>query len=152
NVERHYRDARITNIYEGTTQLQVVAAIGAVMSGTATAAMDEYAGEDWSSMPAALLKGIERTRMLMEKAILHVKEQASDEVTGFHARRLVEMATDIIIAWLLLRDARHAQRKLLVAEAFVEKMQAKAEASTNFIMSENSAFMKNCKQVIGLAE
>ena len=41
-VERHARDARITNIYEGTTQLQVVAAIGGVLSGTLTDRLDEY--------------------------------------------------------------------------------------------------------------
>lgn len=148
NVERHYRDARITNIYEGTTQLQVVAAIGAVMSGTATAAMDEYASEDWSALPADLLKDAQKARMMLEKSIMHVKEAASDEVTAFHARRLVEMATDIIISWLLLRDARHSERKLLVAQAFIEKMLARAEAHASYIQSEGSFLMKHYKDIL----
>lgn len=50
-VERLYRDARITNIYEGTTQLQIVAAIGGVTSGTAASVIDEYEQEDYSHVP-----------------------------------------------------------------------------------------------------
>lgn len=150
NVERHYRDARITNIYEGTTQLQVVAAIGAVMSGTATAAMDEYASEDWSAIPERLIKGVEKARMTLERSVLRVKEQASEEATAFHARRLVEMATDIIVAWLLLRDAKRAERKLLVAEVFVEKMLSRAEAASSYIMSEGSYVMKHYKAILNV--
>ena len=150
NVERHYRDARITNIYEGTTQLQVVAAIGAVMSGVAIGAMDEYASEDWDSLPAHLVRGIEKARIQLEKSVLSVKETGSEEVTAFHARRIVEMATDVIIAWLLLRDARRNARKLLVAEAFIEKMQARAEAHAAYIMSEGAFFMKNYRDILGL--
>ncbi|HUW70479.1 MAG TPA: acyl-CoA dehydrogenase family protein [bacterium] len=148
NVERHYRDARITNIYEGTTQLQVVAAIGAVMSGTATAAMDEYASEDYSALPAGLLKDAQKARMMLEKSILHVKEATSDEVTAFHARRLVEMATDIVISWLLLRDARHSERKLLVAQTFMEKMLSRATAHSSYIQSEGSYLMKHYKEIL----
>jgi alkylation response protein AidB-like acyl-CoA dehydrogenase len=150
NVERHYRDARITNIYEGTTQLQVVAAIGAVMSGTATAAMDEYASDDYSALPAGLLKDAQKARMMLEKSIMHVKEAASDEVTAFHARRLVEMATDIIISWLLLRDARHSERKLLVAQTFMEKMLSRATAHSSYIQSEGSYLMKHYKEILHL--
>ncbi len=150
NVERHYRDARITNIYEGTTQLQVVAAIGAVMSGTATAAMDEYAAEDWSAVPAHLPQGIEKARLAFEKSVLHVKEAGSEEVTGFHARRLVEMATDLVVSWLLLRDGRRSERKLLVAETFIEKMQARAAAHATYIQSEGAFFMKNYRRILKL--
>jgi len=150
NVERHYRDARITNIYEGTTQLQVVAAIGSVMSGVAAGIMDEYASEDWTDTPAHLIKGIEKVRMQLEKSILFVKEAASEEVTSFHARRLVEMTTDIIIAWLFLRDARHSERKILVAETFIEKMQSRADAAAAYIQSENAFFMKNYKGILNI--
>ncbi len=150
NVERHYRDARITNIYEGTTQLQVVAAIGSVMSGVAAGIMDEYASEDWSNTPVHLIKGIEKMRMQLEKSILFVKEAASEEVASFHARRLVEMTTDIIIAWLFLRDARHSERKILLAETFIEKQLARAEASALYIQSESGFFMKNYKEILSI--
>ena len=53
-VERYARDARITNIYEGTTQLQVVAAIGGILGGTLAGRLDEYDAEDFSATPELL--------------------------------------------------------------------------------------------------
>jgi alkylation response protein AidB-like acyl-CoA dehydrogenase len=150
DVERHYRDARITNIYEGTTQLQIVAAIGAVMSGTASGAMDEYASEDWSALPGRLVKSIESARMLLDKSILAVKEANSEELTAFHARRLVEMATDIIVSWLLLRAARNSERKLITAEAFMVRMLARAEANAARIQSEGAEFLTGYKKIVGI--
>ena len=55
-VERHARDARITNIYEGTTQLQVVAALGGVLSGTLAARLDEYDAADLGATPELLAR------------------------------------------------------------------------------------------------
>jgi len=152
DVERHYRDARITNIYEGTTQLQVVAAVGAVMSGTAASAIDEYAAEDWGTLPERLRKDVEAARMLLDKSILVVKEAASEELTAYHARRLVEMATDLIVSWLLLRAARLTERKLPVAEAFIEKALARAEERAARIRREDAEFLAGYKRVGGVED
>ncbi|MBU0936449.1 MAG: acyl-CoA dehydrogenase family protein [Spirochaetes bacterium] len=152
NVERHYRDARITNIYEGTTQLQVVAAIGGVMAGTALAVIDEYAAEDWNGCSADLLKTMEKGRDTLDKSILQVKEMGGQDVLDFHARRLVEMATDLVMAWLLLRDARHSPRKMRIAETFIEKMQVRIKGHAEYIASEGAFFMKNYKEILQLGE
>ena len=61
-VERHARDARITNIYEGTTQLQVVAAIGGVLGGTLAGRLDEYDAEDFGGHAGAARAGARRPR------------------------------------------------------------------------------------------
>ncbi len=66
NAERHYRDARITNIYEGTTQLQVVAAIGPVTSGIAQAVLDEYDRANYNHSPA-LLEKVREARKFLKK-------------------------------------------------------------------------------------
>jgi hypothetical protein len=149
NVERHFRDARITNIYEGTTQLQIVAAIGAVMSGVAATAIDEYAGQDMSHVSTSLLKVVERARVHLERAIVNVKEKDDETVTAFHARRLVDMTTDIVISYLLLRDARQSERKMAVAESFIERMASKVETLSNYVSTETSHFLKNYKTIIG---
>jgi hypothetical protein len=112
--------------------------------------MDEYASEDWSALPAHLLKAEEKARMMFEKSVMLVKEGSSEEVTAFHARRLVEMATEIIVSWLLLRDARRSARKLAVAETFMEKMLARAMAHATYIQSEDACFMKNYKDILNL--
>ena len=69
NAERHYRDARITNIYEGTTQLQVVAAIGGVVNGTAMEKIHEYEDQYDFSILNDLHKKVKDMTILLEKAI-----------------------------------------------------------------------------------
>ncbi len=147
-VERHYRDARITNIYEGTSQLQVVAATGGVMSGVAASVMDEFEGEDWSAVPASLVDAIKHMRTTFEKAQLAVREAANEQFTAFHARRLVEMAADIIISWLMLRDGRHSERKLKAAEIFVAMSKPRVEAASSFVLSNHDCYLKSYQTII----
>ncbi len=104
--ERIYRDARITSIYEGTTQLQVVAAIRHVTTGTYMARINEM-----SEMPVAAedaeVKGW--LAAMTEKYAAAVETVAGVKDSGyadFMARRLVEMAGHIIMGYLLLEDTQ----------------------------------------------
>lgn len=137
-IERHSRDARITNIYEGTTQLQVVAAIGGVLSGTLAARLDEYEAGDLSATPE-LLGHVRAARERWAAAIAHVRAADSTEFRDFHSRRLVEMAIDLACALLLLRSAQGDARKLLVAQYFVEQMSARVEGAVQAIVTSSSA-------------
>ena len=94
-VERLYRDARITNIYEGTTQLQIVAAIGGVTSGTAASVIDEYEQEDYSHVQE-LHEDLLKAKFNFEKTLVGVKENEKKDFVTYHSRRLVGMATDKI--------------------------------------------------------
>ena len=147
NVERHYRDARITNIYEGTTQLQVVAAIGGVTSGTAAAVLDEYDSEDYSYAPE-LHKKLQKTRLEFDKSLIGVKEMDDDNFVTFHSRRCVEMVTDLVQGYLLLRDANHSERKMKIAGIFIEKMQARVHMNMHYILDNGSTFLKNYTDII----
>ncbi len=148
NAERHARDARITNIYEGTTQLQIVAAIGGVTTGTAISIMDEYEGEDFSHAPE-LHKQLHKARLNFEKTLVGTKEVDKPDFITYHARRIVEMATDIILGYLMIRDAAHSERKMIVAEIFIEKMLPRVEMSTTFILKGNASLLDSYKEVIG---
>jgi len=107
-IERLYRDARITNIYEGTTQLQVVAAIRAVTTGAYLNQMREYAQGDF--IPE--LEHIKKELVVMTdqyeaavKRVVEVKDaEEGNDFLDFHARRLVEMAANIIMTYLLMND------------------------------------------------
>jgi alkylation response protein AidB-like acyl-CoA dehydrogenase len=151
NIERHYRDARITNIYEGTTQLQVVAAIGPVTSGIAQSILDEYDTQAAGySYAAALLAKVRDSRKVFEEALEYAKSNKEHEqFLTYHSRRLVEMATDLIISYLLLRDGNHSERKQKVAEIFITKMVSRIKSNRDFIMGENGTLLKNYKAVIG---
>jgi hypothetical protein len=148
DAERHYRDARITNIYEGTTQLQVVAAIGGVTTGTAISIMDEYESEDFSHAPE-LHKQLHKARLNFEKTLVGIKEVDTPDFMTFHSRRVVEMATDVIIGYLLLRDAAHSERKKKVAAMFIEKMLPRVQASVSYILEGESILLEDYKEVIG---
>ena len=127
-VERHSRDARITNIYEGTTQLQVVAAIGGVLGGTLAARLDEYDVEDFGATPE-LLARVRDARSRLAEAIARVREQDDVRYRDFHARRLVEMAIDVSCGYLMLRAAQDDARKLLAARYFADAMTARVAAA-----------------------
>jgi alkylation response protein AidB-like acyl-CoA dehydrogenase len=149
NAERHYRDARITNIYEGTTQLQIVAAIGPVTSGVAQMILDEYDATSYN-YGADLLAKIRESRKVFEEALEFAKAYKDHkQFLTYHSRRLVEMATDLVISYLLLRDGNHSERKQKVAAVFITKMPSRIKANRDFIMGEDSTLLKNYEAVIG---
>ena len=100
--ERLYRDARITSIYEGTTQLQVVAALRYVTGGTYSQfAKDTLEGLADSAEKSTILEMVAKLDAMTESAIAH-KEQ---EFTDFCGRRLMESAAYCVMSALLLRDS-----------------------------------------------
>jgi len=91
-VERHLRDSRITTIYEGTTQLQVAAAVRGVSSGTAGGLVTELLDRDWPDELAALAEQLAQANELLAECVAFVKEQPGTEYTDLMGRRLVDMA------------------------------------------------------------
>ena len=104
-IQRYYRDARITNIYEGTTQLQVVAAIRYVTNGSYLAQMREFEQAEVSEAVKPLQVQAKALADLFEQAVEHVKEAQSQEMQDLCARHLVEMAADVIMLHLLCYNA-----------------------------------------------
>ncbi len=145
-VERHSRDARITNIYEGTTQLQVVAAIGGVLGGTLAAQLDEYDAEDFGATPE-LLERVQRARARLAGAIARVREQDDVRYRDFHARRLVEMAIDVSCGYLMLHAAQDDARKLLAARYFVDAMTARVAAAATQVVAGDPAVLDALSQL-----
>jgi alkylation response protein AidB-like acyl-CoA dehydrogenase len=151
NVERHFRDARITTIYEGTTQLQIVAAIGPVSSGIAQQILDEYDRADYS-YAGELPDRVRASRKLFDETLSYVRAytgEGREQFAAYHARRLVEMAADLIISYLLLRDALHSGRKLKTAAIFINRMPSRIEANHRFITRDTAALLRYYEEVIG---
>jgi len=146
NVERHFRDVRITSIYEGTTQLQVVAALGGVVSGIIFDRLDEYENNDFSSVSESYSK-IQKLRKHLEDSVAFVKDKNSREFQEFHAGRLVDMATDTILSYLLCRDAIHSERKKKVANLFIQKAAIRIQANMNFIKTDDGTYQATYKDI-----
>ena len=103
--QRLFRDARIFSIYEGTTQLQVVAAIRYITNGTYLSIIKEMLESEVSDDLKALKARVAKLADLYEAAINKVKEANDQAVHDFLARRLYNMTGDIVMSLLILDDA-----------------------------------------------
>ena len=106
--QRLFRDARIFSIYEGTTQLQVVAAIRYITNGTYLSIIKEMLENEVSNDLKALKERVAKLVELYEAAINKVKEANDQAVHDFLARRLYNMTGDIVMSLLILDDATKA--------------------------------------------
>ncbi|MBQ2778954.1 MAG: acyl-CoA dehydrogenase family protein [Bacteroidaceae bacterium] len=136
--ERIYRDARITSIYEGTTQLQVVAAIRYATSGFYGQLLDEYLAAEVPERLAPLHGRIAKMAADYKAAVEKAQASACQESLDFLSRRLYEMAAYTIMAALLMADAAADEelfasslnRFVAMAEALVAGHAAYIEAYT----------------------
>ncbi len=136
--ERIYRDARITSIYEGTTQLQVVAAIRHVTTGTYLNQIKEYAAREYSAAVAPMKAKLEAMTALYEETMEKVKAVDDAEYVTFHARRLVEMLGHIIMGYLLIGDASQEPDLFMdSAKVYVNMGEAEVARHARFIGAFN---------------
>jgi hypothetical protein len=168
-IERHVRDARITTIYEGTSQLQIVAAVRGVCSGTAEKYFAELASGKYSPEVADLLQKLAEGTQQLNEAIAFTKELGNDYM-DLYGRPLVDVAIDLINGYLLCGqassdvemdvaiaggDTRNGQkipmrqRKAMLARRYVEKNAPKIEALTDLIRQGDKSTFNQYETVVG---
>ena len=148
NAERFSRDARITNIYEGTTQLQVVAAIGGVMQHDLDRRMDELFALKLDGKFERLLKKLADGRELLNRAVAFVAERKDHAYHDLMARSLVEMATSVFVGLLLVRDAAKCPDRAAIAERFVLDGAYDVEQRFRRITSGEGGLIDNNRDII----
>lgn len=131
--ERLYRDARITNIYEGTTQLQVVAAIRHVTTGTYLARIREYEAIEYKPELEDLKNKLMAMTTKYEEIVTQVIDTKDNEYIDFQARRMVEAAAHCVFGYLLLQDANADESYRASAEVYVNYGQAEIDKIYAFI-------------------
>lgn len=136
--QRLFRDARIFSIYEGTTQLQVVAAIRYITNGTYLSIIKEMLENEVSDDLKPLKERVAKLVELYEAAINKVKEANDQAVHDFLARRLYNMTGDIVMSLLILDDATKAP-ELFAKSANVYVRMAEEE------VLGHSAYIQNFK-------
>jgi hypothetical protein len=119
-LERHLRDSRITTIYEGTSQLQVVAAVAGVLSGTAVALLEEVLAkptraEAWPADIQPLIAQIREGMAILAQAVEYVKAASTNGYKDLHARRLVDIAVYLIIGAFFCDCATASDKKKALA-------------------------------------
>jgi alkylation response protein AidB-like acyl-CoA dehydrogenase len=168
--ERHARDARITTIYEGTSQLQIVAAVRGVCSGTAEKLLGELSGQQFASELGDLLERLAGGTEELKKAVAFVKEQGN-EYMDLYGRVLVDIAIDLITGYLFCGQASTKvdmevaaagdgtggngemvsmrQRKARVARRYVTKNAPKISALAELICTGDRSTLTDYESLIG---
>ena len=145
--QRLYRDARIFSIYEGTTQLQVVAAIRYITNGTYLSIMKEMLeGELACDCMKALHDRVARLVELYEESIERINAYDNQDIHDFLARRLYNMTADIIGSLLLIEDASKAPELFKKsANVFVRMAEEEVIGHASYIKSFDPADLANFK-------
>ena len=118
-VERLWRDSRITSIYEGTSQMQIVAAVGAVTSGVVDIHLDDLLNRDWPQDIAPFIERIREGKALLNEAVSYVKEKDDPNYRRLYSRKLTDMAIFLIVGCLLCDQAKHSEARRIVAEQWL---------------------------------
>jgi len=167
--ERLARDARITTIYEGTSQLQVVASIRGVCSGTAEKFLTEMAEKEYDPELKDLLKLLAKGTKQMKKAIAFIKENGNDYM-DLCGRKIVDIAIDLIIGYLFCDQASTKvdmqiavsdeggkasektismkDRKAMVARRFITKNAPKITALTRTIKNGDKTTFEQYQNMV----
>ena len=144
--ERIYRDARITSIYEGTTQLQVVAAIRHVTTGTFLHQIEAYEAATIAPELEPLRDRLKAMKEAYVKAVESVTETKDNEYIDFQARRMVEMAGHIIMGHLLLADTTRNESFRHSAEVYINFGEAEVTKHATFIAHSKPEMMADYRK------
>lgn len=144
--ERLYRDARILTIYEGTSQLQVVAAIKGVTSGVYANRIKEYETVEVSGELAEMRKTLVALRERYEATVEKAKELGTaSEAFDFLSRRLVEMAGYLIMSNLLVNDSQKEADFIQSARIMTQMTQSEIEKAACYIDNFNPDILQDYK-------
>jgi alkylation response protein AidB-like acyl-CoA dehydrogenase len=149
-VERYYRDARITNIYEGTSQLQIAAAVRSITSGAMERLFTERAEEDALKQVKGLSRKLLQARKLLADAVTYLARRKDGRYTELYARELVDMATGILISYLLIKQAQHSARKKIIAKRFITRMLPQLKMNYHHIRSGDNSTLKHFDTIVPL--
>ncbi len=147
-MERYYRDARITNIYEGTSQLQVVAAIGGILAGVLDKEFEKFKELSFNSSLQPLSDSIKSLITSFDKTVKVVRNQKDREYTEFISERIVRMGLDIYISTLFLDAAMKNDRKAKLAQIWIDNAKLNINNNSTFIISGERNIIDNHSEII----
>lgn len=148
DMERYYRDARITNIYEGTSQLQIIGALGGILSGIMNDTFQAFLDYEFPGKLNPIVRVAKAMVPLLHEAIAFVKEKKDSEYTNYVAKRLVDMCLDIYQSILFLECAETNERKEHIAAVWVREANLRVAFNHNFILENRSEVIDLHKEIL----
>ena len=145
--QRIYRDARLTSIYAGTTQLQTVAAIRYVTNGFYASVIEEYAAQPVAPSLEPLKAIVGEMAAKFNACTAAVKAAENQELHDICARHLYEMAADVIMSYLLLQNATRDEALFgRSAQVYIHLVEAEVEKHNLWISRMNTTLIENYRQ------
>jgi alkylation response protein AidB-like acyl-CoA dehydrogenase len=148
-VERHLRDSRITTIYEGTSQLQVIAAVAGMTSGTCQTLMAELISRDWPAEVAPMVEQIRGGLSLLEQAVAYVKAKGGTAYRDLYARKLVDIGVILVIAALFCDYAAACDPKKIVARRWLADKMPEIRRNVEQICSGDLSVVEQFETLAG---
>ena len=140
-VERYFRDARITNIYEGTSQLQVVAILAGLHGGALSARFEQFRQKEYAPEVADLAEMVRKANDAFNQAMAHVEEKKSRDYDSLVGKNLSDMACDIYCGYLLLDEAVEKEEKRLLAQRFIPQMLIRCEQNLKVVLADDEVLL-----------
>ncbi len=148
NVERHYRDARITTIYEGTTQVQQIAALGGVVKGILESRFAElHLQMEGAGADQKMLGALSEAREHLRTAVEFANEQDTD-FRSLHTGKLVESATMIYCGYLLLGPALRSDHKHALAENYMNEVLPGVRMRRDQVLSGSRTYLDRMPELL----
>jgi len=138
NIERLFRDVRITNIYEGTSQLQVVAAIGKLLNRSLDPLFAEWEAAEYPADMAAEKATLIELTDVYQSAVDALKAQPDRAKVDYYACDLVDQAVWLTCSWLLLRDTNVLESKKSIARSYIASIAPRLRAAAGIVTESNA--------------
>jgi len=147
-VERLARDARITNIYEGTSQMQIVSAISGVIHDVLKNYFDKKEAKEYSGSFEVLAKHLKEIRIIFYDSLKYVMDKKDTNFQDVSAKELVELYTFIYTGYLLLEEAESDSRKRFIANRYIINSLANARKNAETIKNETYSDLLHLDEIV----
>jgi alkylation response protein AidB-like acyl-CoA dehydrogenase len=147
-IERLARDARITNIYEGTSQLQIVAASGAVINDVLAEFIAEKEKKEYKGGLTMLSNILKEIRQLFVSSLAYVVARKDAIFQDVAAKELVEIYTSLFVGYLLLDEAEGDSHKIFIAKRYIVNALANARKNAEAIQNELFGDLLHAEEIL----
>lgn len=147
-VERLVRDARITNIYEGTSQLQIVAASGGVVNDILGDYFTEKENKEYKAGLSKLVNSLKEIRTIFLDSLKYVQEKRDATFQDVASKELVDLYGYLFIGYLLIDEAEKDSRKVFIANRYILSSLANARKNAETIKSEVFSDIMHASEIL----
>jgi alkylation response protein AidB-like acyl-CoA dehydrogenase len=147
-IERLARDARITNIYEGTSQLQIVAAMGGVLKDILADHFDEKMKKTYKGTLNKLADHLKEIREIFTDCLKYIQDKNDPRFQDVAAKELVDLYSFLYVGFLVLDEAEINRRKIFIANRYITNALANARKNSEAIKNEQFSDLLHADEIL----